>query len=438
MLKKPPSGIKEVLRELARKNKSRGAGLVKKRIRIPTKGMAVEETHLSAREELSRIIGFKAVDLGYTYGDMGCSSPCDAPQKKHYPSLNIYDRETDLDLPLSGKAVVSYKLRSKTIRQNEEGKKKHSADIEIQSIDPIDEEIEEAKEGEKAKPLKIGPLHRMSARDELEVILFGSGLFGRTAFREARSFTKSGDALMQAAQQKAYKAGKVRGWGPPNPHPDVSAMLETHATELEKDSAHFAREGYFDYDAAEKLRKQGKKAAIKHGAIAAGVGAAGGIGIANRRKQENKFSARDQLDLICLDINIDPANKGKFTATQERTGKTTEELSRSKNPLTRKRAIFAQNMRKIAARHREEKSMSARDQLNNIIQFMDPRPRNTLGEFSGNEEGGPSAAAMQITYGQVARNAGPTLAGGAVAGTGALGAQSAIKALIAKIKGKKL
>jgi hypothetical protein len=40
-------------------------------------------------------------------------------------------------------------------------------------------------------------------------------------------------------------------------------------------------------------------------------------------------------------IHIDPENKGKFTATKKRTGKSTEELTHSKNPLTRKRANFA-------------------------------------------------------------------------------------------------
>lgn len=45
-------------------------------------------------------------------------------------------------------------------------------------------------------------------------------------------------------------------------------------------------------------------------------------------------------------IEIDPKNKGKFNATKKRTGKTTEELTHSKNPLTRKRAIFAQNAAK--------------------------------------------------------------------------------------------
>ena len=46
-------------------------------------------------------------------------------------------------------------------------------------------------------------------------------------------------------------------------------------------------------------------------------------------------------------IYINPANKGKFNATKKRTGKTTEQLAHSKNPLTRKRAIFALNSRKF-------------------------------------------------------------------------------------------
>jgi hypothetical protein len=45
-------------------------------------------------------------------------------------------------------------------------------------------------------------------------------------------------------------------------------------------------------------------------------------------------------------IHINPVNKGKFNATKKATGKTTEELTHSKNPKTRKRAIFAQNAKK--------------------------------------------------------------------------------------------
>ena len=45
-------------------------------------------------------------------------------------------------------------------------------------------------------------------------------------------------------------------------------------------------------------------------------------------------------------IHIKKKNIGKFTATKKATGKTTEELTHSKNPITRKRAVFALNSRK--------------------------------------------------------------------------------------------
>ena len=45
-------------------------------------------------------------------------------------------------------------------------------------------------------------------------------------------------------------------------------------------------------------------------------------------------------------IKIKKKNIGAFTATKKRTGKTTEQLTHSKNSLTRKRAIFAQNAKK--------------------------------------------------------------------------------------------
>lgn len=47
-----------------------------------------------------------------------------------------------------------------------------------------------------------------------------------------------------------------------------------------------------------------------------------------------------------MSIYIKPENRGKFNATKKRTGKTTEELTHSKNPLTRKRAVFALNSKK--------------------------------------------------------------------------------------------
>lgn len=54
------------------------------------------------------------------------------------------------------------------------------------------------------------------------------------------------------------------------------------------------------------------------------------------------------------EIHIKDKNKGKFNALKKKTGKTTEELTHSKNPLTRKRAIFAQNAKRW--NHKKKKS----------------------------------------------------------------------------------
>ena len=58
------------------------------------------------------------------------------------------------------------------------------------------------------------------------------------------------------------------------------------------------------------------------------------------------FSANQLKQYKDGKIAIKPANRGKFNATKKRTGKTTEELTHNKNPITRKRAIFAQNAKK--------------------------------------------------------------------------------------------
>lgn len=53
-------------------------------------------------------------------------------------------------------------------------------------------------------------------------------------------------------------------------------------------------------------------------------------------------------------VHIKKANRGKFNALKRRTGKTTEQLTHSKNPLTRKRAIFAQNFSRIAKKRKKK------------------------------------------------------------------------------------
>lgn len=61
------------------------------------------------------------------------------------------------------------------------------------------------------------------------------------------------------------------------------------------------------------------------------------------------------LDKMSDSDPIKKKNRGKFNALKKRTGKTTEELTHSKNPLTRKRAIFAQNAKKWKHKGRKKK-----------------------------------------------------------------------------------
>ena len=67
---------------------------------------------------------------------------------------------------------------------------------------------------------------------------------------------------------------------------------------------------------------------------------AGEVGYHDGKKEFSKETDESS------NIEIKPENKGKFTATKKATGKSTEELTHSKNPLTRKRAIFAQNAKR--------------------------------------------------------------------------------------------
>lgn len=103
----------------------------------------------------------------------------------------------------------------------------------------------------------------------------------------------------------------------------------------------------------------------------------------------------------------------------------------------------------IKKARRDVEGLSAR--LDDMIQFADPRPRNPLGEFSPQGEGGPSPNAMATVYKTPQQQSGgPSLiqGGGAALVGGALGAvggnvgktawaasRKAIKQLAAKRKG---
>ena len=78
------------------------------------------------------------------------------------------------------------------------------------------------------------------------------------------------------------------------------------------------------------------------------------LGSGKKKKDSFYGEAMDHKDMmkkswqgsVDEEIKIKEKNKGKFNATKARTGKSTEELTHSKNPVTRKRAIFAQNAAK--------------------------------------------------------------------------------------------
>jgi hypothetical protein len=92
------------------------------------------------RADARNLVEFAKMDLGQSpesYG-LGCSYSKPSSPKKYYPTLYINGK--DLDLPLTGKATIEYRLRSKTKRQDEDGKITHSADVEVMTIETADPE----------------------------------------------------------------------------------------------------------------------------------------------------------------------------------------------------------------------------------------------------------------------------------------------------------
>jgi len=293
-------------------NRSRRAGDeasddVIKRIRAMLSGKG--NTKLSARDQLSRIIEFKPVDLGYTYGETDClpCSPGSSQSKKHFPSLYIHDRANDIDLPLSGKAVITYKLRSKTTRQNEEGNKRHSADIEIQTIDPIEEEEKPAKEGEKAK------VKTLAAREQLNgIIQFARGdQFIKTLKDFAPSrLTEIPEAILRQATTKSPKRLSAarrdlpayRTANPGLPEIDARRLMAEERTSM---SRHLRVLRTKNQEANRKIRQLTRRPSLTNFKL---------TGRFMPLSQGYKFSARDHLDSIINLADPRPRNSlGMFT-----------------------------------------------------------------------------------------------------------------------------
>lgn len=70
-------------------------------------------------------------------------------------------------------------------------------------------------------------------------------------------------------------------------------------------------------------------------------------------------------------IEIKPENKGKFTATKKRTGKSTSELLHSKNPKTRQRANFARMAKRRWKPLDEEETNVAQDNFQRFVDVLD-------------------------------------------------------------------
>lgn len=95
------------------------------------------------------------IDLGEGRDALG--SPvgcCELPPRRWFPSLYISGRKNPIDLPTKGKALVDYRVTGRSMNQRGEEDPRHSMDIAIQSIEPVEhDEDKEPKEGEAAKLL---------------------------------------------------------------------------------------------------------------------------------------------------------------------------------------------------------------------------------------------------------------------------------------------
>lgn len=84
------------------------------------------------------LVEFAKLDLGSKPESYGGCSPCgpsDVPRKRYFPTVYISGQDKSIDLPDEGVATIEYKVRGRSMNERD-GKKQHSADIEIRTIEP--------------------------------------------------------------------------------------------------------------------------------------------------------------------------------------------------------------------------------------------------------------------------------------------------------------
>lgn len=172
----------------------------------------------------------------------------------------------------------------------------------------------------------ITSLHkRGSSRGELDD-------FQKDFENEGRQIRLTEDELKQVVREAATKL--IREYGDTPNGQYMLGRLAARQRYRDRDSHKAARTEYYaGYHAPEDERKYREWAK------------AGKVGYYDGKKEFGGDYIPHSL-LRSESIEIDPKNKGKFTATKKATGKSTEELKHSKNPLTRKRAVFAANAKK--------------------------------------------------------------------------------------------
>lgn len=147
------------------------------------------------------------VDLGRKPYTGDCSIPSPATPKVYYPTIWIDDRETPVDLPVSGKAVIDYKVVSRTARERD-GKTKHDATIEIQSIEALE------KKGRKDGRNGTDGTNGKAVPVKLSAIVPGMIRFSRARNSDGEFAPEAGGGPDPATMRAAYGSPNVvKGMG---------------------------------------------------------------------------------------------------------------------------------------------------------------------------------------------------------------------------------
>lgn len=325
---------------------------------------------------------FAKLDLGSkpeAYSS-GCS-PCDVPRRRYFPTVYISDQEKPIDLPDEGKAVIEYKVRGRSMNERD-GKKRHSADIEIHTIEPGKSP---SRTGSR-KLLGTAKLIPNAFEDLREVVGFGREEIVAGLRRKGIAESAAG----RLAARLAPKTKKVHG-----------VVVETlggprlmRASKPRQMPRQFAR-GDVILRNLDKLPKKIGASVTKNYDVMGPVLRRALPEFKVAQKKRWTLGTKDSL-AVHRDALARQLRKGRSAARTAAAAQA--DIARAKNKI------------------------GFRALLSDIIEF-DSRPRNNNGQFVGSETGGADPDSMHAAYGPgtIAKAA----VGGAAVGAGAaLGLQA--------------